>query len=547
MARSILAAALFAAFSNACFAQAAQELEAQGQRAYEAKQYAQSAALYQQAWRREPNAALQYNAACSHALAGDVEQAFRALLLAVEGGYRNVEHMERDGDLAVLRRDARWAPLVAEAKEKQAFDARLFDSPALASPYRENLGEDEKVAGLSKFWSEVKYNFVYVDKLREIDWDRLYLETIPKVRATTSTAEYYRVLMELCAKLQDGHTNVYPGEELRRTTMARPLLQTQLVEGKVLVRAVQDPALLAKGIAPGAEILEVDGEPVIAYVERELVPVISASTPQDMVRRAYGYSFLSGRLDKAPTVLFRLANGKTVALEVRRVDPETYAKTLPQTPPFELRKLPGNVAHVALNSFGDRRAADAWLAAFEQIKASSAVIIDVRNNGGGNSDVGYKVLATLTDKPFETGRWSTRQYVPTYRAWNRAMPDLNKPHKPWAPDGARHYTGPVALLTSSGTYSAAEDFTVAFASMKRGPIVGEATGGSTGQPLFISLPGGGVARICTKADTFPDGRAWVGHGIQPDIKAAPRVKDLRGGGDTVLAAALAALKPHMEE
>lgn len=49
------------------------------------------------------------------------------------------------------------------------------------------------------------------------------------------------------------------------------------------------------------------------------------------------------------------------------------------------------------------------------------------------------------------------------------------------------------------------------------------------------------------ADTFPDGRAWVGHGIQPDIKAAPAVADLRGGGDTVLAAALAALKPQLKK
>lgn len=105
----------------------------------------------------------------------------------------------------------------------------------------------------------------------------------------------------------------------------------------------------------------------------------------------------------------------------------------------------------------------------------------------------------------------------------------------------------MAVLTSGGTYSAAEDFMVAYEGMKRGPIVGEATGGSTGQPLFIKLPGGGMARICTKADTYPDGRAWVGHGIQPTVKAAPTVADLRSGRDTVLEAALAALKPRTRQ
>jgi len=44
------------------------------------------------------------------------------------------------------------------------------------------------------------------------------------------------------------------------------------------------------------------------------------------------------------------------------------------------------------------------------------------------------------------------------------------------------------------------------------------------------------------SDSYPDGRAWVGHGIQPTVKAAPTVADLRRGRDTVLAAALAALK-----
>lgn len=434
------------------------------------------------------------------------------------------------------------AAIAQGAKGSEAREALLFDSPALSSAYRENISEDEKIAGLSKFWSEVKYNFVYVDKLKELDWDRLYLEYLPKVRATTSTAEYYRVLMELCAKLQDGHTNVYPGRELIDTAMARPLMKTELVEGRVLVREVFDPALVAAGVAPNTEIVEVDGEPVLRYAQREIAPYVSASTPQDLARRVYGYQFLMGPVDHAPRVGYRNADGKTFVLETRRVDSASFGKAAPGRPPFELRKLPGNVAYVALNGFGDSRAADAFLAAFGQIASSAALVIDLRNNGGGNSSEGYRVLATLTDKPFATGKWATRQYLPSYRAWKRPMPDFEGKAGSWQPDGKRHFTGPVAVLTSSGTYSAAEDFMVAYESMGRGTIVGEATGGSTGQPLMISLPGGGMARICTKADTYPDGRAWVGHGIQPTIKAAPAVADLRRGRDTVLEAALAALK-----
>ena len=110
------------------------------------------------------------------------------------------------------------------------------------------------------------------------------------------------------------------------------------------------------------------------------------------------------------------------------------------------------------------------------------------------------------------------------------------------PDPQRQYRKPVLVLTSAATFSAAEDFAVAFDSMQRGTMVGEPTGGSTGQPLFIKLPGGGTARICTKQDAYPDGRAFVGVGVQPQHIVKPTVDGLRAGRDEVLEAALATLQ-----
>jgi C-terminal processing protease CtpA/Prc len=74
--------------------------------------------------------------------------------------------------------------------------------------------------------------------------------------------------------------------------------------------------------------------------------------------------------------------------------------------------------------------------------------------------------------------------------------------------------------------------------LKRGLTIGTATGGSTGQPLFIKLPGGGSGRICVKRDRFPDGREFVGLGIQPDIEVKRTVADARAGLDAELARAI---------
>jgi carboxyl-terminal processing protease len=309
----------------------------------------------------------------------------------------------------------------------------------------------------------------------------------------------------------------------------------------VMVIDVFDPALRAQGVVPGVEVLAVDGEPALAYGKREHAPYQSASTPQDLAVRTYGYAFLSGPLKQAPRVRFGDAAGRKFEVPVQRYINADLDGVVPARAPFSLRMLPGNVALVTLNSFGDSKAADGYIAAFGEIAKSSALVIDVRNNGGGNSDQGYRVLATLGPQPFAAGRWSTRKYVPTYRAWKRPMPEVVEPAELVPSDPAHQYTKPVRVLTSAATYSAAEDFASAFSGMGRGAIVGEATGGSTGQPLQISLPGGGTARICTKRDTYPDGRPWVGIGIAPGIAAHPTVDDLRQGKDTVLEAALASL------
>ena len=54
-----------------------------------------------------------YDLACLDALEGKREAAFRNLRMAVERGFRDVAHLQRDKDFRSLRRDARWKELIA--------------------------------------------------------------------------------------------------------------------------------------------------------------------------------------------------------------------------------------------------------------------------------------------------------------------------------------------------------------------------------------------------------------------------------------------------
>src|ERR1035437_1538205 len=67
----------------------------------------------------------------------------------------------------------------------------------------------DKVYGLSKFWEEVNYNFVYLDKVDKVKWDSTYKALITIVQKTENDYQYYRELQKFAAFLKDGHTNVF--------------------------------------------------------------------------------------------------------------------------------------------------------------------------------------------------------------------------------------------------------------------------------------------------------------------------------------------------
>jgi hypothetical protein len=70
-------------------------------------------------------------------------------------------------------------------------------------------------------------------------------------------------------------------------------------------------------------------------------------------------------------------------------------------------------------------------------------------------------------------------------------------------------------------------------------LIGEATAGSTGQPLVFELPSKlGWAAITAKRDELPDGKKFVGTGIQPDVSVRMTLNDFRKGRDPVLERAL---------
>jgi C-terminal processing protease CtpA/Prc len=199
--------------------------------------------------------------------------------------------------------------------------------------------------------------------------------------------------------------------------------------------------------------------------------------------------------------------------------------------------MKGDVAYLNISSFQNDEGLQLFLKNREVINNAKGLIIDVRYNGGGTS--GWEILRYLTNKPFETTASQERILRGVDMARERNMFEWSLPTTDkLEPADKNPFLKPVIVLIGPRTFSAAEDFVAVFKQMKRGILVGEATGGSTGQPFGFDLPGGGTARICVKRDSFVNGEEFVGYGIQPDVEVKQDVQSIINGKDVVLLKAL---------
>lgn len=190
-----------------------------------------------------------------------------------------------------------------------------------------------------------------------------------------------------------------------------------------------------------------------------------------------------------------------------------------QSPLSSFEMLADSVGHLSLNSFGNDRIADEFREYLPRIQNCESLIIDLRENGGGSSNNGYEILQYFQDEPVLTSAWRTREQRAAFMAWgkpyaNQDPATLNE----WNRDNRAEYLGqrwyrgqpdtipvleegfidvPVVVLVSNSTASAAEDFLVAADALDHFTFVGEPSCGSTGQPLMLSMPNGGSARVCT--------------------------------------------------
>ena len=254
---------------------------------------------------------------------------------------------------------------------------------------------------------------------------------------------------------------------------------------------------------------------------------------------------------------------KATTKEIKWKDTVTVSIDEPLNSIFESEGLKveltnDNIAVITIPTFDYENLQDEFYNILPKIDNCKGFIIDVRNNGGGNSDYGDSVAqAFIQQKNFENSRHRLMVYIGTYKAWSQftdfSQISLNDPFNEKMYDIANnqyfeeavttaetfncpvYLDQPLVVLSNHKTASAAEDFLVVLDNIKRAAIVGSASYGSTGQPIIYDLPGGGKLSICTRWNLYPNGKEFINIGVQPDIYAELSIDDLKNGCDSVFA------------
>ena len=179
----------------------------------------------------------------------------------------------------------------------------------------------------------------------------------------------------------------------------------------------------------------------------------------------------------------------------------------------EVKILDGNVGYLDLRGFmpaawGGETAA----AVMNYLAHTDAIIFDLRKNGGGDPAMIQLLTSYLydVDDRVHLNSFYFRPNDETTQTWTL----------PYVP-GQRNPGAEVYVLTSSYTFSAAEEFTYNLKNLERATIIGETTGGGA-HP-------GGMQPIADRFVAFvPVGRAinpitktnWEGTGVTPHVETS---------------------------
>lgn len=436
------------------------------------------------------------------------------------------------------------------------------------------MNTTDRIADLSMLWKQASMTFPYFDQ-RNIDWDRVYREYLPKVIDAATDQEFHLLLAEFMNMLGDGHTDY----------LLPKSLQDEIGYLPFNLRFTQDSYCIDATIPEyqeyaGSQVLSINGIPFIDliqevkrfgyhigdYVSRyrlhQILPFLLKSTGNqaETSKGKFTFDLLASKPNNLLSKPLRLSVDFQ-QVNVGKLDIRLY----------------DDILYIKLDNFMYGKAVDEVHSAITQNSGIAGIIFDLRENIGGMTMHGAKIAELLIPGEFHgcqkrtrsmTGvglasasqiiQWSDEEIEAHIAAGYSTREEIEESKSFMtnthydiyadtygAKDHAALFCGPCVILTSRHTVSAAEDFIAMFRTNQRATILGTATCGTTGTPLMQKLSCGGWMRVCSVGYRLMDGTEFIGCGIEPDIFCEISTDDFANGYDYVLSKGLEYIKTQL--
>jgi carboxyl-terminal processing protease len=380
-------------------------------------------------------------------------------------------------------------------------------------------------------WEQVSERY-FDPEFHGVDWQEMRRSLRPRAAEARDEAELYALLRSMLGHLRDPHTRVYaPGEstDWRVQHYVSIGVAVRELHGQVVVTDVERESEAERaGLRAGDAILKVEDEPVASLLARRLAEQ-GADNSQ------------SARL-AAVAHLFEGARGARVTLTFARAGEERERVAAlvraPRTrlPSFETKGEGRGVRLVRFNIFTPEVAAQFARSLGDELKGARSLVIDLRDNGGGEAESMADLASTLLPAGLSLGRFTDRAGAVRLEPFTRGALLSSA-------DSFKRFRGPLMLLTNARTASAAEVFAASLRETNRATVIGEATCGCVlGIRRRHTLPDGGILDVSEMDYHTARGTRLEGAGLRPDVAVEPTREDLRRRRDRALERALEILK-----
>ena len=193
---------------------------------------------------------------------------------------------------------------------------------------------------------------------------------------------------------------------------------------------------------------------------------------------------------------------------------------------LDYRILDDNIGYVRYESFSDGIGEGNLDEVLSFMLLCRGMIIDIRNNGGGDLTNAEKLAARFCQEKTLVG------YI---------QHKTGKGHSDFSPLEPRYlepssrirWHKPVCVLTNRHVYSAANEFVSQMKSLPTVQIVGDRTGGGAGMPFSSSLPNGWTVRF-SAVPIYDAQKHNTEFGIAPDYNVQLTDADFARGKDTII-------------